>query len=845
MASPRKRKRKQGDVSLDEVSSKRSSKGCDRKSCLMTYCDPPPFCFCHATEKCAKDGHTSRWYHLSAGQHYCNECFEHFYRSHKPGHKLYEQWSSIWEREAGDTLPPRASQFMADMWLPIWVQCTNEGCGHWRKLPAHIELHHVKLDVVKCSDCSLDEDPIALMAMDPLWVHSISYSPLLRYCEPLASLLVEYYPDGVGISPTTVCIQRNKQQQQQQQQQQQHEESSTSGGGIANGEALKKEEGKEEVEDTVVPSYDWLHPFNHPKEGPRGGALTPDTLEPCESKTFPEWSKSPALDVYLIMRNIALSLWYSNNTQLVTASRCMDLVRLRGTVRIWISSQYERVIHFLSRRGYINCGLLSIERPLASMHSVNKQSVIIIGGGPSGLSAARHLANFDYQVTILEASNRIGGRVHDVNIFGQNVGQGAMFITGVINNPLTLLSRQRGYTIRLVKEDKCELILERSGLFAEGEVDKRVEKQFNASLDRLAEWRNKNNNYTDDSLENKLSELHSQLLTEEGYTYTQDERGLFDFHLSNLEFACGAHLSEVSACHWDHNDAFPQFGGAHALVQSGLAQLVRELLPVETQLLLNSQVCHIDASSEDNPVIVKCRNGNEYTADKVIVTVPLSILKDKTIKFTPSLSPAKQKAIERIGAGLVEKVTLTFKTPFWKEKIGNADIFGHIPLSTEKRGLFSVLYDISPVPPTINDSSIKNEGPVAPTPVYMLMMTVSGEALKLYYTLSETEIKDEAISVLKFLFPDQTVQEPVSVLCSRWGNDPFVKMSYSYVCVGGASEDYDVMSEEEGNGRIHFAGEATNRWYPQSVTGAYISGVREACKIIESDFFSSKIHNNK
>ena len=80
-----------------------------------------------------------------------------------------------------------------------------------------------------------------------------------------------------------------------------------------------------------------------------------------------------------------------------------------------------------------------------------------------------------------------------------------MFITGVINNPLTLLSRQQGYTIRLVKEDKCELILERSGLIAEGEVDKRVEKQFNASLDRLAEWRNKNNNNTDDSLESKTT----------------------------------------------------------------------------------------------------------------------------------------------------------------------------------------------------------------------------------------------------------------------------------------------------------------------------------------------------
>ena len=96
------------------------------------------------------------------------------------------------------------------------------------------------------------------------------------------------------------------------------------------------------------------------------------------------------------------------------------------------------------------------------------------------------------------------------------------------------------------------------------------------------------------------------------------------------------------------------------------------------------------------------------------------------------------------------------------------------------------------------------------------MLTVSGEALKLYYTLSETEIKDQAISVLKFLFPDQTVQEPVSVLCSHWGNDPFVKMSYSYVCVGGASEDYDVMSEEEGNGMIHFAGEVRKKGSMQS-----------------------------
>ena len=79
-----------------------------------------------------------------------------------------------------------------------------------------------------------------------------------------------------------------------------------------------------------------------------------------------------------------------------------------------------------------------------------------------------------------------------------------MFITGVINNPLMLLSRQRGYSLRTVKEDKCELILERCGLVADLATDKRVEAQFNGALDRLAEWRTKDTagtSRTDDSLE--------------------------------------------------------------------------------------------------------------------------------------------------------------------------------------------------------------------------------------------------------------------------------------------------------------------------------------------------------
>ena len=89
---------------------------------------------------------------------------------------------------------------------------------------------------------------------------------------------------------------------------------------------------------------------------------------------------------------------------------------------------------------------------------------------------------------ILEANGRIGGRVKDDFSMGPCVGLGAMFITGICNNPLTLLCRQVGIDLRLISEDHCELINE-GGLRPDRMVDGVVEKHFNSALDKLSEWR--------------------------------------------------------------------------------------------------------------------------------------------------------------------------------------------------------------------------------------------------------------------------------------------------------------------------------------------------------------------
>ena len=131
--------------------------------------------------------------------------------------------------------------------------------------------------------------------------------------------------------------------------------------------------------------------------------------------------------------------------------------------------------------------------------------VLVIGAGTAGIAAANHLRNYGHsvsphtltnstptptplQVRMLEASGSLGGRVRDNFSLGPCVGMGAMFITGICNNPFTLVAEQQGIPLRVVNEERCDLVTEREGK-VEGEADLKVERHFNSTLDHLADWR--------------------------------------------------------------------------------------------------------------------------------------------------------------------------------------------------------------------------------------------------------------------------------------------------------------------------------------------------------------------
>lgn len=75
------------------------------------------------------------------------------------------------------------------------------------------------------------------------------------------------------------------------------------------------------------------------------------------------------------------------------------------------------------------------------------------------------------------------------------------------------------------------------------------------------------------------------------------------------------------------------------------------------------------------------------------------------------------------------------------------------------------------------------------------------------------------------------VPDPIQTICTRWGSDPFSCGSYSHVRVQSSGRDYDILAESVG-GRLFFAGEATTRQYPATMHGAFLSGLREASRIL-------------
>eukprot|EP00053_Salpingoeca_punica_P008978 m.80214 g.80214 ORF g.80214 m.80214 type:complete len:299 (+) comp14832_c0_seq2:755-1651(+) len=291
---------------------------------------------------------------------------------------------------------------------------------------------------------------------------------------------------------------------------------------------------------------------------------------------------------------------------------------------------------------------------------------------------------------------------------------------------------------------------------------------------------------------------------------------VLNWHIANLEYGNATVLGNLSLQHWDQDDG-NEFTGTHCVTKDGFSIMPRAL-SVGLDIRLNSAVKHIEYSDKGVSVTYvdeKSTNVHTLEAAVVLITVPLGVLKEGVIRYTPPLPEWKQSAINRLGFGVLNKVILCFQESFWEDR---TDLFGFCdgkPVSGELF-LFWNFY------------------PATKQPV--LVALTSGVAALNMEEMNEADIIRDAVAVLRKIFKRKIVPNPIHSAVTKWRSDRFARGSYSYVAVGATGSDYDHLAapvEVNGTPRLCFAGEHTARYHPATVQGAFLSGVREAARITE------------
>ncbi|GLR11615.1 amine oxidase [Chitinimonas prasina] len=416
--------------------------------------------------------------------------------------------------------------------------------------------------------------------------------------------------------------------------------------------------------------------------------------------------------------------------------------------------------------------------------------MIVIGAGIAGLAAARALRQAGLVVTVLEARQRIGGRVWtDVND-GVPMDVGAGWIHGPDGgNPITALARQAGAATYMTNDDSV-MVFDAQGVdvtdrqFSEG--SKRV-----AALRRAVESAMDDDAVSDTSLAAAIRAADDTALADPYVRYELT---------SNLEFDTGGWLEALSARNHFNDDKYP---GKDVLFPGGYAAIPK-LLAAGIDIKLGSVVSAIRHT--DSYVTVES-GGVSYTADYAVVTLPLGVLKQKSVVFSPDLSAGKQASMGRIGIGRINKVFLLFDKAFWPIK---TQYFGfHSPL----RGRYAYFVNYR----TFSD-------------INCLVTFGFGEQGEAVEAMTEAQLIADVSPALKTMFGAAALA-PRRAIATRWNSDPFARGAYTFAGVGATERDHLSLAAPEGK-RLLFAGEHTHEIYRATVHGAYLSGLREAKRIL-------------
>lgn len=260
-------------------------------------------------------------------------------------------------------------------------------------------------------------------------------------------------------------------------------------------------------------------------------------------------------------------------------------------------------------------------------------------------------------------------------------------------------------------------------------------------------------------------------------------------------------MNDVSAVYRDDDDAFDM---PDVVITTGYTPIFGPIAK-GLDIRLSSVVSAIDYG--DDGVTVKTSAG-AVEADYCICSVPLGVLKAKSIAFNPPLPTGHQADIRNVGFNSVTKIAFKFEQAFWDVE---TQYFG---IMTENKGrwCFWLSYRTFTRENILLGLSVGAYAPVADR-------------------MSDAEMAADALDVLRGVWGD-AVGKPIQTLTTHWSTDPYALGAYSYPRPGTSPADYETLAEPIED-RLFLCGEHTIFEYKATTHGAYLSGLRAAEQVIE------------
>lgn len=411
------------------------------------------------------------------------------------------------------------------------------------------------------------------------------------------------------------------------------------------------------------------------------------------------------------------------------------------------------------------------------------RSVLVVGAGMAGLAAARSLADAGVPVCVLEARNRIGGRVHTDRAWGAPLELGASWIHGTADNPVLDLARRAN--AQLAPTDYYG--------WAEIAVDPAL-----APLDYdSAPWRAFVDRARGGVDGGSLGAAVQAAAARE--KLSAPDRAKLAFYLTTeITDEYAADPDQLSAKTFDHGE---YAGGDQDVVTNGYDALPR-LLAAGLRIVLNTTVTAI--TQRGDSVVVRTTD-RTFEGPAAIVSVPLGVLKSGALTFDPPLPDGHAHAVAALGFGVLAKSFFRFEKRQWR--LDNA-FYQYLGAES---GRWVQWFTV-------------------PNPAGAIAVAFNGgpQGGLVESWPQQRQLADAAHVARRIFGPGASLTE---VRTTAWSLDPFARGAYSFHAPGSGLDDRRRLQQPIGE-RVYLAGEAVGDNNPATVTGAVVSGRYAATAVL-------------